>query len=339
MLFDSLTTVRTQDPMFRRVQAVHDALNLCRAMWTRARREPAGDVSAVYLTKSKIELPEFAEFEAKWGLRFPVPPHAAGPPERLMCAPITHPVRIVSDDPPKLVLDIWRPAGKSVLDHLVGILDQYQDHRDDVLPPRWSLERIDEAVRGQFGPSASDAELVDEVSEYQKRLARAAGYSSYVNLTREVARLPARSSAAEEEQARIAETEAAMDSLRRPGIPPRLARKSGGPYQIGIQEQSDGWLRVTLAPPESVDYAELATKLTGDLNRASLTIRLTDEPAHRRIFQAYDLSRRRLTAPQIAEVMELEDSEDRGRERVAELKKAYGDLVGRLHVPALPDRR
>ena len=135
-LFDSLTTVRAPDATFRRVQAAHEALGLYSAMCNLARREPTADLSVVYLVRSRVELPELAAFEAKWRLRFPVPPRAERTPERLMCAPITHPVRIVSDGPSDLVLDLWRPAGMAVLDHVAGMLDQYQEHRDDVLPAR-----------------------------------------------------------------------------------------------------------------------------------------------------------------------------------------------------------
>jgi hypothetical protein len=83
-------------------------------------------------------------------MRCPVPPRSQYVPQRLMCAPITQPVGIVRNDSSDLVLDIWCPAGMAALDHVAGILDHYQQHREDVLPPRRSLQRIDTAVAEQF---------------------------------------------------------------------------------------------------------------------------------------------------------------------------------------------
>jgi hypothetical protein len=335
LLFDSPTTIRSLNPMLRRVQAVHDALNLYRITWTLARREPTADVSVVYLVRSRIELPELATFEAKWGLKYPVPPRAERVPERLMSAPITHPVRIVSDDPPNLVLEIWQPAGRTALDHVAGILDQYQEHREEVLPPRWSLQQIDKAVRQQFGPSP-DPEDADEITEYQNWLAREAGYPSYVNLQHQMRQLDQQSAAEGEEASTIEET-AAMNMLRKPGIPPRQARKGGVLGEISLQDQPEGWLRLTLTRPEAVDFGTLTTMLKAHLTRGSLTVRV--EAAHCRVLAVQDLLRKKRPAPQIAEKLGLYDSTSWGPDRVIELKRAYQDLVRRLHLPPLPSTR
>ena len=122
-VFASLTTLRVPDSRSRRVQAAHDALSRYRAMWKRVRRAPTADVAASYLGRSNVDLPELAAFESKWGLRCPVPPRAETAPGRLMCAPITHPVPIARDGPSELVLDIWRPAGMAVVDHLAFLGD------------------------------------------------------------------------------------------------------------------------------------------------------------------------------------------------------------------------
>ena len=330
-VFASLTKLREPDSGSRRVEGAHDALNLYRAMWKLVRREPTADVAALYLGRSRIDLPELAAFESKWGLRFPVPPRAETTPGRLMCAPITHPVRIASDSPPVLVLDIWRPAGRAVLDHIAGILDHYQEHRDEALPPCWSLSRIETAVRQQFGAAAVASENADEVRDYRAGLARQAGYPSYLNLQRRVGHLVPGPTL---EEAAAAEDTAAMALLHKRGIPPRQARKGGDPGDIVIEERVDGWLQMTLRRPEAIDFGTVATMLKPRLKRSPVTIRF-DEMSHRRIFRVQDLARRGRTAAQIAEVMDLEDAESRGRERVAELKAAYGDLIRRFRLPAL----
>lgn len=329
LLFDSPTTVRPPDAGFRRAQDVSDALNLYQTMSRIARQEPAADVSPACLMRPRIDLPECAAFEAKWGLKFPVPPEDEIAPERLMCGPIAHPVRIVSDEPSELTLDIWRPAGMVVLDHIAGILDNYQEHREEALPPCWSLWRIDTAVREQFGAAAHDPEYAAEIKEYRDELAGEAGYPSYVNLQRYVRQLLLGSSL---EEAAAAENVKAMAVLHRRGIPRRQARKGGDPGEVVMQEQSDEWLRLTLIRPEAVDFGKLAMMLKPRLTRSAVTIRF-EETSHGRIFRVQDLVRRGLTASQIAEVMGLEDADSRGRERVAELKAAYGDLVRRLSLP------
>jgi hypothetical protein len=145
----------------------------------------------------------------------------------------------------------------------------------------------------------------------------------------------------EEEQARIAEHGTAMDLLGKRGIPPRQARKGAPPSEIGIEEQPDGWLRLTLTRPEAVDSGKLARALRAHLSGSRLTIRFDEarHATHQRIFQVRDLAGRGFTAAQIAEKLNLENAQSRGRERVAELKAAYGDLVRRLYLPALPQRR
>ena len=175
-VFASLTALRVPDSRSKRVESALDTLHLYGAMCKLARRDRTEDVAALYLGRRRIDLSELAAFESKWGLRFPVPPRAETTPGRLMCAPITHPVRIARDSPQVLVLDIWRPAGRAVLDHIAGILDHYQEHRDEALPPRWSLSRIDTAVRQQFGAAAVASKNADAVRDYRDALARLAGY-------------------------------------------------------------------------------------------------------------------------------------------------------------------
>jgi hypothetical protein len=313
------------------VQRVHDALRLYEAMCGLAEKS-SGDVCMAYLTTSRIDLPELTTFETTWGLRFPVPPGAIGTPVRLMCAPITHPVRIVSETSPSVVLEIWRPFGLAAVDYVAGILDNYQDHRDDVLPPLWSLDRIDDVVREQFPASVPEA---NEVLEYRDWLAREAGYRSYAYLQRQVQRTSAGRSVVENEQARIAETDAARALLRKTGIPPRRAQKGTGTGHFDIEAQPVDRLRVTILHPESIDFSELTAALKVYLAKSQFTVRVQHEAAHARIFQVHDRARQGLTASQIVEAMKLDDSEDRGRERVAQLKKAYADLVGRLSLPAL----
>jgi hypothetical protein len=249
-----------------------------------------------------------------------------------MCAPITHPARIVSETSDCVVIEIWRPFGRSALDHVAGILDNYQHHRDDVLPPLWSLERIDDAVLEQFPESFSET---TEVMIYRDRLAREAGYPSYAHLRRQVHRMSAGRSAVENAQVRLAQTNAATTLLRKMGIPPRCGSKGKGTGQIDVDAQAGDRLRVTLVHPESIDFSQLAATLKPYLPKSRLHVRVDDEGAHDRILQAHDLARRGLTAAEIAQALDLDDAEDRGRERVAEAKKAYVDLVRRLSLPAL----
>ena len=48
-----------------------------------------------------------------------------------MCAPITHPVRVASHTSEGLILEVWCPAGNPVLDHISGVLDLVQPHREE----------------------------------------------------------------------------------------------------------------------------------------------------------------------------------------------------------------
>jgi hypothetical protein len=331
-LFASLTELRRPDPQFLRVQRAHDALRLYQAMCRLAMENSSADVCVRYLTTSRIDLPELTTFETTWGLRFPVPPRATGTPVRLMCAPITHPVRIVSEASGCVVIDIWRSFGLAALEYVAGILDNYQDHRDDVLPPLWSLERIDDAVREQFPSSLSET---NEVLAHQDWLAREAGYPSSAHVRRQGQRVSAGHSNVEKARLRLAEADAAMTLLRKIGIPPRCASKGRGTGHVDIDARTVDRLRVTLVHPESIDFKRLAATLKPYLPKSRLRVRVSDKGAHDRIFQVHDLARQGRTAPQIAQAMHLDDAEDRGRERVAELKKAYVDLVGRLSLPTL----
>lgn len=98
------------------------------------------------------------EFEAKWGLWFPIPPRVGGRiprvvpfaepvaarraaasavleavpdryPRQFMSAVVAVPVRERHSDSSLLTLDVWLPAGKRVLDLVSGHLDLVQVHR------------------------------------------------------------------------------------------------------------------------------------------------------------------------------------------------------------------
>ena len=127
------------------------------------------------LARPVAELRELArDFEAKWGLWFPIPPRVGGRlrrivpypdrlevlraaakdaveavpnkyPRQFMTAKVSVPVREHESSASLLVLDVWLPAGKRVFAHISGHLDLVQEHRwpkRPLLDPATGRERM-----------------------------------------------------------------------------------------------------------------------------------------------------------------------------------------------------
>jgi hypothetical protein len=250
----------------------------------------------------------------------------------VITAPIIRPVRIVSESPSRLTLDLWRPAGMELLDHIAGVLDHYQEHRDDVFPPCWSLQHVDATIERECG-SPVPATIRAHIRALQNAYAREYGYANYKNLQRAAATQLAL--AADNEQLLIEETVTATTILRQQGVPPRQARKGRPAGRIIVKKRSTEWLRLNLTRPRTIDLAAVTSTLRRYLRRRPLNVRETDRDAHLRIFRVQDLTCRGDTVQEIADRLELEDAEARGQERVAELKKAYNDLVRRFGFPPI----
>jgi hypothetical protein len=275
-------------------------------------------------------LPNRIGFEQDWGLRFPVPPRMAAPPDGFMTAPAVVPIKTANEQEDLLELHVWRKAGRTALDHLSGILDNYQPHRWPRLPAQPARVHIEKVVRDSFGPGRGSP---GERQAYRNELARQAGYSSY-------AQLSSRAAAAARSRGSIAEhTETVANAMRAKGIPPRQARKRNATRsQITIVNSDRRWLKVVVTFPAQLDLQKLDQELRRRLDRSAWTLHARSKHAYERLFRVCDLLfRKRRKYSQVARALRIADRDgSTARERLINLRKEYARLSTRFDLPRIP---